>query len=192
MKVIILCLCFLIFLPQISRANDYADVFVKIEEKLMARDFTSAKSILDSSSIRQDRQLYRSVVDEIGAISDFSDKCQDFFSLASKPGEEMNAIANYAPLVNAYNSLPDKLHFSERYVGFINSAIHKAEQYVQNECGKDYGQIRAGMKLSRVQKCNGEFYLHGQVQWKGRTVDYYTRGDAFLYIKNGRVVAWGE
>lgn len=70
-----------------------------------------------------------------------------------------------------------------------NEAMNKA---LQKECGKDYGQIRVGMKLSRVQKCNGEFYLHGQVQWKGRTVDYYTRGEAFLYIKNGKVVAWGE
>ncbi|WP_173201852.1 hypothetical protein [Geobacter sp. SVR] len=71
-------------------------------------------------------------------------------------------------------------------------AEREAEELkVQKACGKDYGQIRVGMTLAQVQKCVGEFFIHGQASWKGSVVDYYTRGGTYLYIKNGRVVAWG-
>lgn len=63
---------------------------------------------------------------------------------------------------------------------------------LQKECGKDYGEIRVGMKLARVQRCVGEFFLSGQRSSKYGTVDYYTRGDAYLFVKKGKVVAWGN
>lgn len=59
-------------------------------------------------------------------------------------------------------------------------------------CGNDYNQIRVGMKLDRVMKCSGEFYLQGQTTKNGIIYDYYTRGDSWLYISKGRVVAWGD
>ena len=74
----------------------------------------------------------------------------------------------------------------------IDAQIAAAEEVRQKQCGKDYGQVKVGMKLSRIQKCTGEFNLHGQVKWNKSIVDYYTRGDVYLYVKNGKVVAWGE
>lgn len=191
-KIVSLVLVFSLLLPSYAICGSNEDVLAKIEERMMARDYKSAKEILQSSPICEDRELYISIMDEVDAITDYAEKCSNFFALAATPGEENNAIANYELLVKAYDFLPDNLHFSEKYIGFINSAFQDAEKYVQKECGNDYGQIRAGMKLSRVQKCVGEFFLHGQVKGKYGLVDYYTRGDTYLYVKNGRVVAWGE
>lgn len=65
------------------------------------------------------------------------------------------------------------------------------EAALQKECGDEYDQIRIGMKLTRVQQCVGEFYLRGQVKTKNGVVDHYTRDGAYLYVKDGNVVAWG-
>jgi hypothetical protein len=71
-------------------------------------------------------------------------------------------------------------------------AQHEADEVnKQKACGKDYMNIRVGMTLDRVEKCVGEFFLHGQIKSKHGAVDHYTRGNTYLYIKNGRVVAWG-
>lgn len=66
------------------------------------------------------------------------------------------------------------------------------QETLQRECEKDFGQIRVGMKLERVQKCVAEFFLRGQVKTKDGVVDHYTRGDSWLYVKKGKVVAWGD
>ena len=73
-----------------------------------------------------------------------------------------------------------------------------AEAEKQKSCGDDYMKIRVGMKVSQVQKCYGEFHLQGQVKTKDGVVSEYRRGNGYvegseyLYIKDGRVVAWGE
>lgn len=63
---------------------------------------------------------------------------------------------------------------------------------LQKQCGKDYGQIKVGMNLDRVQKCVAEFFLSGQISTKNGIVDHYTRGDSWLYVKKGKIVAWGD
>lgn len=65
------------------------------------------------------------------------------------------------------------------------------EEERQKQCGTDYKNLRVGMKLDRVQKCVAEFFLRGQVKTKNGVVDHYTRGDSYIYVKKGRVVAWG-
>lgn len=66
------------------------------------------------------------------------------------------------------------------------------EEALQKQCGNDYKNLKVGMKLARVQKCVAEFFLRGQVRTKNGVVDHYTRGSAYLYVKNGKVVAWGN
>lgn len=66
------------------------------------------------------------------------------------------------------------------------------EEALQKQCGNDYKNLRVGMKLDRVQKCVAEFFLRGQMKTKKGVVDHYSRGGTYLYVKNGRVVAWGE
>lgn len=65
------------------------------------------------------------------------------------------------------------------------------EEARQKQCGNDYKNLRVGMTLDRVQKCVAEFFLRGQVKTKNGVVDHYTRGDSYIYVKKGRVVAWG-
>lgn len=73
----------------------------------------------------------------------------------------------------------------------INAQNEANEEALQKQCGNDYKNLRVGMKLDRVQKCVAEFFLRGQVKTKNGVVDHYTRGDSYIYVKKGKVVAWG-
>jgi len=192
MKTTAIILIFIFILPCYAFCESQEDILTKIEAKMMQNDFHGAQDILKSSIIRKDRSLFLTIQDEIDSISSYSEKCADFFSSAKTPGEEAQAIASYELLVKAYDFIPKNLHFSEKYIGFINSSVEQAKQFVNKKCGDDYGQIRVGMKLSRIQKCVGEFSLRGQVKGKYGVVDHYTRLDTYLFVKNGKVVAWGD
>jgi len=74
----------------------------------------------------------------------------------------------------------------------IEEQYEADQQALQKECGGDYGQIRVGMTLTRVQKCVAEFFLRGQIKTKNGVVDHYTRGNSWMYVKKGKVVAWGD
>lgn len=62
----------------------------------------------------------------------------------------------------------------------------------EKECGADFGRIQLGMLFPRVEKCVGEFTLRGQTQLNGGVVEQYSRGNMFVYIKDGKVVSWSE
>lgn len=194
MRKLALLLIFMVMLPCYAIGSEYADIVAKIEEKIKVKDFKGAQEILRSSPIYDDRMLYMDLEREIESVGEYAKRYDEFKELAAAK-DKTEAIHYYHYLVQGYNALPDSYHFSPEFSSAIASAmegsIDRAEKLVNKECGDDYGQIRVGMKLERAEKCNGEFYLHGQVQYKGSTVDYYTRGDTYLYISNGKVVAWG-
>lgn len=83
-----------------------------------------------------------------------------------------------------------KKHEAEQAV--IDAQNEADDEALQKQCGNDYKNLRVGMKLDQVQKCVAEFFLRGQVETKNGVFDHYTRGDSYLYVKKGRVVAWGE
>lgn len=157
-----------------------------IEIKILARDMAGARNELKTSG------LNRTIKNEVEDVITYMEKYLTFADTAEKKGEETNAIAQYQYVLQAYNDLPDNLHFSSNFVTLTNDTIKRARAFVDNQCGKDYGQIRVGMKLSRVQKCVGPFTLRGQVKGKNGILDHYTRGGSYIYTKNGQVVAWGE
>lgn len=157
-----------------------------IEEKLLSRDIEAAKTIVEKyrwdAPMRHESELVIDCVENILWFNTFLNQDHDTNA----------AIVAYAPMIQSCNNLPDEIPFSEKLVNAINGSIDQAEKFIAKECGKDYGQIRVGMTLSRAQKCVGEFFLHGQIEGKHGTVDYYTRGDIRLYVKKGKVVAWDQ
>ncbi len=74
----------------------------------------------------------------------------------------------------------------------IDAQYEAEEEALQKQCGSDYKNLKIGMKIDRVQKCVAEFFLRGQVKTKNGVVDHYSRDGKHLYVKNGRVVAWGN
>lgn len=198
MRKLALILSFLMLLPLQALGDD--DTITKIEAKIgnakgFIGDFEGALEVLESSPIRDDRELYNALSNEINRVKDYFERNNVFYKLAVVKGEEANAIANYQSLIQAYNDMPKEYHFSDKFSRGIATGVEWsmdwAEQFVKKECGEDYLNIRVGMKLSKVQKCVGEFYLRGQMNTKAGVVDHYTRGDSYLYVKKGRVVAWG-
>ena len=156
----------------------------KVEEKILARDLEGAKQLSTG--------LERSLAYESEDVVDYLEKYFVFAELAADKNEAANAIANYGHLVQAFGKLPDDLHFSASFVKLLNDTLKRADAFIEKECGRDYMDIRVGMTLSRVQKCVGEFFLKGQLTTKSGVVDHYTRGGAYLYVKNGKVVAWSK
>lgn len=157
-----------------------------IEEKLLSRDIKAAKAIVEK--YRLDAPL----LNESELVINCVENILWFNTFLNQDHDTNAAIIAYAPMMQSYNNLPDEIPFSEKLVNAINGSINQAEKFINKECGKDYGQIRVGMSLSRVQKCVGEFFQHGQVKGKHGTIDYYTRGDIHLYVKKGKVVAWDQ
>jgi len=194
MKGFILVTCFLmLFLPAIAHSDaatmdtPSGALMAEIEAKILAKDFDNAKKLVNSlpgSNWQRDA--------DINDVISYFEALESFRSLVSAPGKTSEAIAAYAPLVNCYNHLPDPLLFSEYMDGFIEGSIVKSERYMNDVCGDDYQNIKVGMKLSRVQQCYGEVFLRGQVKTKNGIVDQYGRGGLWLYVKKGRVIAWGE
>jgi len=170
-----------------ERASKLAPVsydLSQVEGKIISRDLEGARQLSVG--------LERSLKDEAEDVIDYYEKYFAFANLAVVKSEATNAIAYYQYLVQAFGKLPDELHFSADFVKLINDTLKRADNFVDRECGKDYMNIRVGMQLPRVQKCVGEFFLRGQAKRKEGIVDYYTSGGAYLYVKNGRVVAWGN
>ncbi|MDD5106091.1 MAG: hypothetical protein PHC49_10790 [Desulfuromonadaceae bacterium] len=205
MRKLVLILSFLMLLPFQVFGGDAVinDTITKIEANIIGADgnfkgdFKGAKEVLKASQMwKSDEKLYRALSDEIDKYEQYYERWEAFYKLALAKEDETAAIANYPYLVQAYNDLPDKYHFSERFTrglkGGAESSINWAEKFVRKECGDDYQKIRVGMKLAQVQKCVAEYFLHGQTGFGGSVVDYYKRGGAYLYVRNGIVEGWGE
>lgn len=158
----------------------------EIEEKLLSRDIEAAKAIVEkyewNAPLRHESELVIDCVENI----------LWFYKYLNQDHDVSAAIAAYAPMMQSYNNLPDEIPFSDKFVKTINTSIDQAEKFIEKECGQDYGQIRMGMKLSRVQKCVGEYFLRGQTKNRFGIVDEYGRGDTYLFVKDGKVVAWGN
>lgn len=158
----------------------------EIEEKLVSRDIEAAKAIVGkyewNAPLRHESEL----------VIDCIENILWFYTYLNQDRDVSAAIAAYAPMMQSYNSLPEEIPFSDKFVKTINDSIDQAEKFIEKECGQDYGQIRVGMKLSRVQKCVGEYFLRGQTKSRFGTVDEYGRGDTYVFVKGGKVVAWGN
>lgn len=174
-------------LEQQKQATKYDDEgLAKIETALMARNIESARHELKKGSFGWEAK------DDVERVIECVNKILEFYTYMNQKKDTQAAIALYAPAIQACNAIPDPIPFSDKLANAINTSLDGAEKFINKECGKDYGQIRVGMSLKQVNKCYGEIFLHGQAKWKGGSVDYYTRGNTYIYAKNGKVVAWGE
>lgn len=210
------------------------------EEKVIQGDVKGAEStFMSASMVMADPGLHYKMQREVNRVLSYFKERARFENVASEPRKERQAIAAYPFVEVAFQRIPKDLHFSKKFIDFIqNSAsgsqkryeaisakVKAADEYMAEEqrrireeeeqrekdleekkqaeidaetarmeklCGADYGEIRVGEKLSRVQECFGEVYLHGQIQTKYGVVSSYTRGDVWLYVKKGKVVAWGD
>ncbi|MDD2853852.1 MAG: hypothetical protein PHY09_18345 [Desulfuromonadaceae bacterium] len=207
MNKLVLILSFLMLLPFQAFGDDTVtnDTIAKIEAQMDAAfdkgdikaGFNAGKEALKSSQMwKFDEKLYRTLADEIEKYEKYWERLVILDGLTKVKGKEAEAIAYYPYLIQAYNDLPDKYHFSERFTrglkGGADRSIEWAEKFVKKECGDDYQKIRVGMKISQVQKCVAEYFLHGQMKLGQDVVDHYKRGAAYLYVQNGTVTAWGE
>jgi hypothetical protein len=176
-------------IPENSKKNEaeHAEINVAgIEEKLLSRDVAGAKAIIEKT--RWNAPLRA----ESESVIECVENILWFYTYLNQKKDIDGAIATYSPMMRSYNGLPEEIPFSVKLVKVINDSIDGAEKFINKECGNDFGKIKVGMKLDQVQKCVAEFYLRGQLKTKDGVVDHYTRGDSYLYIKKGRVVAWGD
>jgi len=157
-----------------------------IEEKLLVRDIKGAQNILNKS--RWNAPLHDEAELTINCIKN----TLIFYTYLNQNKDVKSAISAYVPMIGSCNELPQESSFSQKFVTALNSAIDGADKFIAKECGNDYDKIRIGMKLDRVQKCVAEYFLRGQVKTKNGVVDHYARGDSWMYVKKGKVVAWGD
>lgn len=185
MRFLVIFLMFLVFMPVSKASTEEIDI-AGVEENLLKKDIESAKALVEKTG--WNTPLRSEVKDVINCVENLL----WFYTYSNQQKDVNKAIAAYPAVMQSYNELPAEIPFSEKFVKNLNDAINGAKKFINKECGKDYSKIRVGMKLERVQKCVGEFYLQGQTEKKGAVYDYYTRGDSWLYVKKGRIVAWGD
>jgi hypothetical protein len=137
---------------------------------------------------------------KIPADLHFSEKVTEFIAAADKETQTSYAIAKGIITqredaakrgqeeARARNEAEHQAHIKEIELQEAEYEAAIAEQ--KQICGKDYGEIRVGMTLSRVTQCVGEFDLSGQVKKNGVTLSKYYRDRTYLYVKNGKIVAW--
>lgn len=170
---------------------DEASILAKVEARILVSDYEGADRELKSDDFNDIRR-FNSLSDEVERVIDYCKAYSNFNKLASSKGKEADAIASYENLIKVYNALPENLRFSDNFINQLETSFTNAQKYITKQCGNEYRKIRVGMSLSRVQKCyGGELFLRGQVHTKFGTVSEYGRGNVYLYIKNGKVAAWG-
>lgn len=59
----------------------------------------------------------------------------------------------------------------------------------KRKCGKDFGAIRVGMAIARLQECTGAAYVTETVSKDGVVETYQTQFD-IVDVKNGKVVSY--
>lgn len=78
--------------------------------------------------------------------------------------------------------------------------VHYREQLARDEardeaakklkCGKDFGQLRVGMTLERIDQCYEEPAYITDTVGKGGVVETYRGTFYFIYVQNGRVIGY--
>ena len=59
-------------------------------------------------------------------------------------------------------------------------------------CGKDYANMKVGMRFIQAKDCLPDLKLIGQVSTPKGTVSNYSNGDFFVREVGGEVIAWGR
>lgn len=59
-------------------------------------------------------------------------------------------------------------------------------------CGKDYANMKIGMRFIKAKDCLPDLKLIGQVSTPRGTVSNYSNGDFFVSELGGEVIAWGK
>ena len=86
----------------------------------------------------------------------------------------------------------DKIEKEEAEAQAEQAEYDAAAAAQEKVCGDDLGEIRVGMKLSRVEQCFGKFFLVGQFKANKDIYFKYRRGDTYLHVRDGRVIAWNS
>jgi hypothetical protein len=67
----------------------------------------------------------------------------------------------------------------------------KEEAAQKRKCGKDYGVLRIGMSIDRLQDCMGAVYVTKTVRKDGVIETYRTMFD-LVNVKDGKVISYTE
>lgn len=172
-KFMLLCSLFMLLcvLPMQARADNGASIAQKAYDRLVAEQAVEREQ--QAIEVKKQSEAHKKLVNDIAARQEAEQKAK---AIEEEKQAGINRVEQEErEKLEAQQAAEDKA----------------AEKTLRRECSKDYGQLRVGMKLDRVQKCVAEFSLKGQIKTKDGVVDHYTRGDSWLYVKKGKVVAWG-
>lgn len=182
---IILCSLFIITSVAIHEAKAE-------QSSLEAQLEKNYKSLLRQQQAEREMEAeaarLKPTVNSVERATDSPDK-KHYESLLRQQAAERERVLEASRIRGLQEEEARKKHEAEQAAIDAQNEAH--EEALQKQCGNDYKNLRVGMKLDRVQKCVAEFFLRGQVKTKNGVVDHYTRGDSYIYVKKGKVVAWG-
>ncbi len=73
----------------------------------------------------------------------------------------------------------------------INQLQNEEESAQKRKCAKDFGAIRIGMSIDRLEECTGAAYVTKTVV-KGSMIETYRTMFYWVNVKNGRVISFTE
>lgn len=73
----------------------------------------------------------------------------------------------------------------------VEQIQREEDSALKRKCGKDYGALRIGMSIKRLEECTGAVLLTQTVDKAGRVDTYRTNFD-WVNVQNGKVISYTE
>lgn len=73
----------------------------------------------------------------------------------------------------------------------VEQIQREEEAALKRKCGKDYGAIRIGMSIKRLEDCTGAVFLTRTVGKNGTVETYRTTFD-WVNVQNGKIISYTE